>query len=181
MESLIYPSHLTPTALHFVGLTNMNGRRCPVIPFHVTTFGVQLRRRRRVILCSKKSSLIDFQDYTKPRRLLPTTEPEQFMDESLERIVSSFQLDGSQSLYKVLLSTSSIYGSGLSDLNAGLLICIIDENGDSILQRIPAILCQDHVVHFQTGSTDEFIFWGPKLSRIQAMWIGPESGQANGD
>lgn len=80
-----------------------------------------------------------------------------------------------------------MYGSDLSDQNAGILVCLIDEHGDSILERIPAILCQDHfqqsedavtsdVVRFQKGSTDEFIFWGPNLGRIQALWISLDSG-----
>lgn len=86
-----------------------------------------------------------------------------------------------------MLRTSSTYGSELSDQNAGILLCLIDENGDSILERIPAILSQDHIqqsedavtsdiIRFQRGSNDEFIFWGPKLGRIQALWIGLDSG-----
>lgn len=50
---------------------------------------------------------------------------------------------GSECLYTVKLQTSSIYGSGLSNLNAGILLCLIDENGDSILQRIPASLTKE--------------------------------------
>lgn len=98
------------------------------------------------------------------------------MDKSLEKIVSSSQLDGSQCQYKVLLHTSSTSGSGLTDLNAGILICVIDENGDSVLERIPAILHNGNTFHFQRGSTDEFIFTGPKLGKIDAMWISLESG-----
>ena len=72
---------------------------------------------------------------------------------------------------------------GLSDLNAA--VCLIDENGDSILQRIPASLIREHsnqlednvvsdVLYFQRG--DEFIFEGPNLGKIEALWIGVESG-----
>jgi len=64
----------------------------------------------------------------------------------------------------------------LSDLNAGILVCVVDENGDSILERLPAILHTDDIVHFQKGSTDEFVFTGPKLGRIEAIWISLESG-----
>ncbi|KMT14339.1 hypothetical protein BVRB_4g071220 isoform A [Beta vulgaris subsp. vulgaris] len=126
-------------------------------------------------------------EYAKPRRLLPTKELSTFRDESPDKFISTLQTDRSNSLYKVLLRTSSMYGSDLSDQNAGILVCLIDEHGDSILERIPAILCQDHfqqsedavtsdVVRFQKGSTDEFIFWGPKLGRIQALWISLDSG-----
>ncbi|XP_058001611.1 uncharacterized protein LOC110670139 isoform X6 [Hevea brasiliensis] len=60
-------------------------------------------------------------------------------------------------------------------------------NGDSILQRIPVILKSDStepmdevecsILHFQRGSIDEFTFEGPKLERIEALWVGIESGQ----
>lgn len=89
----------------------------------------------------------------------------------------------SQSLYKVKLGTSNFSASSLTDMNAGVLLCLIDENGDSILQRLPASLVRQHSVdsendllHFQRGSVDEFTFDGPKLGRIEAIWIGLESG-----
>lgn len=115
------------------------------------------------------------------------TEPEICTDSSLEKKFKSFKVRGSESLYKVKLQTSSIYGSGLSDLNAGILLCLIDENGDSILQRIPASLIKEHsnqsevevvsdVLHFQRGSVDEFAFEGPKLQKIESLWVGIESG-----
>lgn len=135
----------------------------------------------------KSSFCVDFQEYAKPSRLFPTEKLKTIMEEPADRIISALRSDGSKSLYKVMLCTSSIYGSDLSDQNAGILLCIIDELGDSILESIPAILCEDriqqvknavtpNVRHFQRGSTDEFMFWGPKLGRIQAMWISPESG-----
>ena len=89
----------------------------------------------------------------------------------------------SQALYKVKLGTSNFYGSGLSDLTAGILLCMIDENGDSILQRIPSNLrpddskeMEDQIIQFQRGSVDEFTFKGPKLEKIEALWISLESG-----
>jgi hypothetical protein len=108
-------------------------------------------------------------------------------DTSAEEIFTSFKEDGSQCLFKINLGTSDIYGSGLSDLNAGILVCLIGENGDSILQRIPASLMIDQstksedvvdpdILHFQTGSVDEFIFEGPNLGRVEALWISLESG-----
>ncbi|KAF5930066.1 hypothetical protein HYC85_030939 [Camellia sinensis] len=130
----------------------------------------------------------DFQGYAKPSRLFLAAEPEVCADSSLERILTSFKVGGCKCLYKVKLHTSNIYGSGLSDLNAGILLCLIDENGDSILQRIPASLIKEHcnqledkivsdVLHFQRGSVDEFAFEGPKLGQVEALWISLESGQ----
>ena len=96
-----------------------------------------------------------------------------------------FQESGSDCLYKVELQTRSIYGSGSEWLKC---CCFFDRwNGDSILQRIPASLIREHsnqlednvvsdVLHFQRGSLDEFTFEGPKLGKIEALWIGVESG-----
>lgn len=120
-------------------------------------------------------------------RLLPAKEVKVCTDTSAEKIFKSVEEDGSQCLFKVKLGTSNIYGSSLSDLNAGILLCLIDENGDSILQRIPASLITDHstkledvndphILHFQRGSVDEFTFAGPNLGRVEALWISLESG-----
>ncbi|KAM7528725.1 hypothetical protein LguiB_032135 [Lonicera macranthoides] len=132
--------------------------------------------------------LLDFQGYAKPSRLLPAGEVELCTDSSLEKMAKSFKVGRSESLYKVKLQTSTSYGSGLTDINAGILLCLIDQNGDSILQRIPASSIMDHhmrteneavsdILHFQRGSVDEFTFWGPKLGKIGALWISLESGQ----
>ncbi|THG18481.1 hypothetical protein TEA_022269 [Camellia sinensis var. sinensis] len=129
----------------------------------------------------------DFQSYAKPSRLLLATEPEVCADSSLEKILTSFKVRGCKCLYKVKLHTSNIYGSGLSDLNVGILLCLIDENGDSILQRIPASMIKEHsnqledkivsdVLHYQRGSVGEFAFEGPKLGQVEALWISLESG-----
>ena len=75
----------------------------------------------------------------------------------------------------------------MSDINAGVLLCIIDENGDSILQRIPTSSMIDHpstseenifseTIHFQRGSVDEFTFEGPKLGKVVAICVSLESG-----
>jgi hypothetical protein len=69
-------------------------------------------------------------------------------------------------------------------MNARVLICLIDEKGDSVLQTIPPNLSSldPEVVEngesfrFQRGSLDEFSFEGPKLGKIRAFWIGLESG-----
>ncbi|KAL6341251.1 hypothetical protein AAG906_032369 [Vitis piasezkii] len=161
--------------------------RRPVNPFRIRRFHLQIRHFRFVV-SSKQSYFQDFQDYAKPLRLLPTAEVQDHTGASLEKIPSLFRKDGSKSLYKVKIQTSSIYGSGLSDINAGVLLCLIDENGDSILQRIPASSMKDHpstskdsivseTLHFQRGSVDEFTFEGPKLGKVDAIWISLESGQ----
>ncbi|KAH7837583.1 hypothetical protein Vadar_015485 [Vaccinium darrowii] len=143
-------------------------------------------RRFRFVLYSKKAAFQDFQGYAKPSRLLVAKEPELCTDSSLEKLFTSFKVRGSECLYRVKLQTSSIYGSGLSNLNAGILLCLIDENGDSILQRIPASLTKEpnqveakisDVLQFQRGSVDEFAFEGPKLQKIESLWISVESGQ----
>lgn len=134
---------------------------------------------------SKKSDFQDFQGYAKPLRLLPATEVEVFTGKSEKESFSCFNLDESQSLFKVKMETSNIYGSSLSDLNAGVLLCLIDENGDSVLQIIPANLVTAHFsesvdperLGFQSGSVDEFTFLGPKLRKITALWVSLESGQ----
>ncbi|KAK7849999.1 uncharacterized protein LOC111998077 [Quercus suber] len=139
-------------------------------------------------ILSKKSDFQDFQGYAKPFRLLPAKEVKAYTDTTAEKVFKSVNEDGSQCLYKVKLDTSNIYGSSLSDLNAGILLCLIDENGNTILQRIPASLMTDHstksedvvdpeILHFQRGSVDEFTFEGPNLGRVEALWISLESGQ----
>lgn len=103
------------------------------------------------------------------------------------RTFSSFSPKESRSLFKVKIQTSNIYGSSLNDLNACILLCLIDENGDSILQRLPSSSMTYHStktedsidpdrMHFQRGSSDEFTFEGPRLGQIEALWISLESG-----
>lgn len=110
-----------------------------------------------------------------------------YTNTSVETIPSSLKEDRSKSLFRVKLGTSNLYGSSISDFNAGILLCLIDEDGNSILQRIPASLMTDHstesgdmtnsdMLHFQRGSVDEFIFKGPKISRLEALWVSVESG-----
>ncbi|CAN1335878.1 hypothetical protein LINPERPRIM_LOCUS36921 [Linum perenne] len=78
-----------------------------------------------------------------------------------------------------------MYGSGLDDQNAGVLLCLVDDTGSSVLQRIPSIskssstesanIMESDPVHFQRGATDDFFFEGPALGRIEALWIGVDS------
>lgn len=107
-------------------------------------------------------------------------------DSSVRKIFTSFSHDDeSRSLYIVKLGTSNIFGSSISDLNAGVILCLINDNGDSILQRIPTSLIPDYstgskndTLHFQRGCVDEFAFEGPNLGRVAALWVGLESGQS---
>ncbi|KAK3205007.1 hypothetical protein Dsin_019053 [Dipteronia sinensis] len=164
----------------------------PVNPvrFYTTRRRLHFQTRRFLfpLIRCKQSEFQDFQDYAKPSRLLPATELKVCTETSLKRIFLSVDAGGSRSLFKVKIQTSNFYGSGLSDVNAGILLCLIDENGDSILQRIPASLMTDYpdqtedrtdpgVVRFQRGSSDEFMFEGPRLGKVEAVWISVESGQ----
>lgn len=130
---------------------------------------------------------VDYQGFAKPSRLFPATEVK--IDKEIPQ--DEKPNPRSQSLFKIKIQTSMAYDSGFSDINAGLLICIIDENGDSVLQRIPAVgklassskpeLNPSSVLHFQRGSVDEFTFEGPRLGNIRALWISLESGLKNQD
>ncbi|KAF5204697.1 Lipase/lipooxygenase, PLAT/LH2 family protein [Thalictrum thalictroides] len=138
-------------------------------------------RKPSVVNYSKAYDFQEFQDYARPLRLLPVTEPTICTDMSVEEMSTSLK-ENFHSVYVVKIYTSNVFGSGLNDLNTGVLLCLIDENGDSILQRISATPLENTVegalpyLCFQRGSVNEFIFKGPKLGRIQALWIGLESG-----
>ncbi|XWS28222.1 hypothetical protein CRYUN_Cryun25bG0047600 [Craigia yunnanensis] len=97
----------------------------------------------------------DFQGFAKHSRLFPSTELKVFTKTSEEKIFSSTSLNEVRSFYKVRLQTSNMYGSSLSNINAGILLCLIDEK----------------------GSVDEFVFAGPKLVKVEVLWISIESGQ----
>ncbi|KAK7247108.1 hypothetical protein RIF29_41985 [Crotalaria pallida] len=144
----------------------------------------------RFVIRAKQSStdFQDFQSYVRPSRLLPASEAKMYTNTSIENISSSLKEDRSKSLFRIKLGTSNMYGSSISNFSAGILLCLTDENGNSILQRIPASSMMDNSIesgdttnvdrlHFQRGSVDEFIFEGPKIGRLEALWIGVESGQ----
>ncbi|GJW52271.1 ribonuclease H-like domain-containing protein [Tanacetum coccineum] len=119
--------------------------------------------------------------YAKPARLLPAYEVKPTTDSSLEKLVTSFKEDRLECLYKLTIQTSNYYGSGLTDSNSGILLCLVDLNGDSILQRISATSNDkdnaSNVLHFQRGSVNHFTFEGPTIGKLEALWIGLESGQ----
>ncbi|KAK9157561.1 hypothetical protein Scep_004135 [Stephania cephalantha] len=125
-----------------------------------------------------------FQGYASPLRLLPVKEANICTHSLLEELHSSYKVDETRSLYMVKLQTSTVSGSCLSDPNAGILLCLIDGNGGSVLQRITGTPAMNPTVKeaaseflpFQRGSIDEFIFEGSRLGKIEALWIGPESG-----
>lgn len=117
--------------------------------------------------------VLDYQSYARPLRLLPAEEVKVSIAKNPSLTVAK-----SQSLYMVKLQTSNVFGSGISDMNARVLLCLIDDKGDSLLQTIPATLSSnDESFKFQRGSVDEFTFLGPELGKIRAFWISLESGQ----
>ncbi|KAI5675121.1 hypothetical protein M9H77_06071 [Catharanthus roseus] len=161
--------------------------RYTINPLYTRRIDTRLRQFRLAIY-SRKWDFQDFQGYAKPKRLLPASEVQICKAHLVEQIIDSFKKQTSECLYKVRLQTSGMYGSGLTDMNAGVLLCLVDENSDSILQRIPACLNKGYVMqsqdsanpeilHFQRGNIDEFIFEGPTLGKITAVWISLESGQ----
>ncbi|EEF35313.1 hypothetical protein RCOM_0878420 [Ricinus communis] len=180
--SLSYTSMVAPN--HKNGLHK--NRKYPLIS---TNFAITTRTRRRfpfsVIKNYKQYHPQDFHGYAKPLRLLEATEPKVCTETSQQKDFLTFNAGGSQSLFKVKIQTSNAYGSSLSDPNAGVLLCLIDTNGSSILQTIHVILksnsaeplkmVEGNPVHFQRGSADVFMFEGPKLEGIEALWISIES------
>ncbi|KAJ4846996.1 hypothetical protein Tsubulata_017717 [Turnera subulata] len=122
-----------------------------------------------------RGNISDFQDYAEPLRLLPAAEPQVSGETSQEKLCRNLSLGKSRSLFKVTLQTSNAYGSSLSDLNGVVCLCLIDTNGDTVLQRILSV--GDESLHFQTGGVDEFIFEGPKFGKLEAIWIGVQAGQ----
>ncbi|XP_064936940.1 uncharacterized protein LOC135588654 [Musa acuminata AAA Group] len=135
---------------------------------------------------SKQAPVQDFQDFANPSRLLQTTTAKLQTKYVPEDILSSLELDMSSSYYMVELCTSKDFGSCLRDVNAAILLCLIDVNGDALLQRLSAVMLDrsmqgkdmdsNESVHFQRGSVDIVTFKGSKLGKIEAFWIGLESG-----
>lgn len=145
------------------------------------------RPHRLSIRSSKQSDFQDFQGYAKPTRLLQATEAKAYKSTAPEKTITFTEDSESQSLYKISLGTSPAFGSGLTNPTSGVLLSIIDDDGNAILQRIPASSHQEQAAisadgdgpdlfHFQRGSLDEFVFQGPKLGRNEAIWISVESG-----
>ncbi|CAN6820631.1 unnamed protein product [Brassica oleracea] len=132
----------------------------------------RIRRSQFGAICSKTSDYQDYQSYARPLRLLPAEKVK------VSTANPSLTVTESRSLYKVKLQTSNVFGSGISDMNARVLLCLIDDKGDSVLQTIPATLSSnDESFKFQRGSVDEFTFLGPEHGKIRAVWISLESGQ----
>ncbi|XP_047069607.1 uncharacterized protein LOC124677686 [Lolium rigidum] len=166
------------------GWLSLNSSR---MPYGLKSTGRKLRnlnRHRRMITLAKSSSLQDSAASVKPSRLLPTVEPKTFPNSVPEEILSKVRLEESDAFYILELSTSRELSSSLLDKNAAILVCLIDVDGDSLLQRVPAIY-GDEPAHgtkplqslpFQSGSVDIITFKGPKLQTVKEIWIGLESG-----
>ncbi|XP_020698383.2 uncharacterized protein LOC110111033 isoform X1 [Dendrobium catenatum] len=156
-----------------------------------TLFARRIKKQNgcsRLISRSRRSLYQDFQEFAKPSHLLPATEVTTYPLHPSEEIISSLELDQLSSFYVVELRTSRDFGSCLGDLNAAILLCLIDENGKSILQRISSVSLErprprkdkdtiiSEYIPFQRASVDFVTFKGPKLEKIAALWIGLESG-----
>ncbi|KAL8217252.1 hypothetical protein R6Q57_024089 [Mikania cordata] len=157
-------------------------------PIFTQISNIRVNRNMNFVLRSKKSNFQDFQGYVKPSRLLPADEVKLTTELSLEKIATSFKNDTHECLYKLTIHTSNYNGSGLTNLNSGVLLCLVDKNGDSILQRISAASSTDHylqsndknssnLLYFQRGSIDHFTFEGPAIGKLEALWVGLDSGQ----
>ncbi|KAJ6847013.1 uncharacterized protein M6B38_284400 [Iris pallida] len=171
-----------PSRLH---LTNSISEE--LVRFHLLPRRIKKQMGHSCIMPrSKQSAYQDFQDFVKPSRLLPASEANMFTKYTYNEMFTSVELDTSSSFYIVELRTSKDFGSSLSDLNAGILFCLINANGDSILQRISAVALEhpgkgkdvipSESIHFQRGSVDIVAFKGLKLGRIESLWVGLESG-----
>jgi hypothetical protein len=120
----------------------------------------------------------------KPSRLLPAEELKTYPNTVPEEIFNTIILDDSDAFYVLELSTSREFSSSL-EKNSAILICLIDVDGDSLLQRIPAIylptygIKTEQLIPFQSGSFDVVTFKGSKLNRIKEVWIGLESGTSH--
>ncbi|KAK4788432.1 hypothetical protein SAY86_019751 [Trapa natans] len=185
MEILCPRSVIITARFHHRGLRlRRNLRTCT---FAARSFRCLNRRSQFRIVGSKRSVYQDFQGYAAPVRLFPTTEAKVPNGIPPGEMPKLYGKGDSQAMFKIMIRTSRMYGSSLSNDNSGVMLCIIDENGNSILQRIPAVSmdcsfsgesCVSSTVHFQQGSDDEFTFQGPKLGRIQAVWISIESDRS---
>ncbi|XP_007014706.2 PREDICTED: uncharacterized protein LOC18589602 isoform X2 [Theobroma cacao] len=112
------------------------------------------RCRFGFLSCSKKSNFQDFQGFAKPSRLLPSTELKVCTETLGENIFSSTSLNGARSFYK--------------RIPAYLLI-----EDPAKLENVT----EPETLYFQRGSVDEFVFEGPNLGKVEALWISLESGQ----
>ncbi|KAG0529824.1 hypothetical protein BDA96_05G130600 [Sorghum bicolor] len=119
----------------------------------------------------------------KPSRLLPAEELKTYPNTVPEEIFNTTILDDADAFYMLELSTSREYSSSL-EKNSAILMCLIDVDGDSLLQRVPAIYLGQptlgiktaQLIPFQSGSVDVVTFKASKLKRIKEVWIGLESG-----
>ncbi|XP_078429861.1 lipase/lipooxygenase, PLAT/LH2 family protein [Wolffia australiana] len=134
-------------------------------------FKIRMIRRN-----ARNYSFQDFGRFAEPSRLLQATEIRFLSMTAAEAVLDTTNLDDSSSIYILKIRTSNDFGSALSGGDAAIMISLIDVNGDSILQRIPSVSSVLEGLHFQRGSVDVLGFQGPKLSQIEALWVGLESG-----
>nr|XP_027119340.1 uncharacterized protein LOC113736516 [Coffea arabica] len=140
-------------------------------PIHIRRIGTR-SRHFPLVLYSKKWDFQDFQGYAKPAQLLPASEVQIYEPSSLEQIFYSLKVQNCESLYKVKLQTSSMYGSSLTDSNAGVLLCFIADNSNSILQRIPASLAKDQSLQSGDNEILEFSILGEAV--LMSSYFGDQ-------
>ncbi|KAL6654958.1 hypothetical protein ACP70R_008423 [Stipagrostis hirtigluma subsp. patula] len=161
-------------------LQDLNVGTSPVVSLTTLVYPLKLEQS----IHSPQDSEADSVASVKPSRLLPTDELRTYPYSFPEEIISTIELDESKAFYVLELSTSREFCSSLLDKNSAILVCLIDVDGDSLLQRVPAIylgqpaqgLNVGKSIPFQSGSVDVVTFKGPKLQRIKEIWIGLESG-----
>ncbi|XP_020168710.1 uncharacterized protein [Aegilops tauschii subsp. strangulata] len=183
---IVCASHPAPSvhSEFLSGWLSLNSSR---MPYHLSSTGRNFRKQNRhqlAITFAKSSSLEDLVASVKPSRLLPTVEPKTFPNSVPDEILSKLILEESDAFYILELCTSRELSSSLLDKNSAILICLIDVDSDSLLERVPAIY-GDQPSHgtkasqflpFQSGAVDIITFKGPKLQTIKEIWIGLESG-----
>lgn len=98
----------------------------------------------------------------------------------------------SESVFEVVLTTSKDFGSGISDVDAGVLLAFIGEQGRCFVHQIPAFVSAETVdsgeqtqelwvskpcrQRFDRGSQEPVTFCGPDLGKLEAVWVAPERG-----
>ncbi|XBI53514.1 hypothetical protein VPH35_035736 [Triticum aestivum] len=183
---IVCASHPAPSvhSEFLSGWLSLNSSR---MPYHLSSTGRNFRKQNRhqpAITFAKSSSLEDLVASVKPSRLLPKVEPKTFPNSVPDEILSKLILEESDAFYILELCTSRELSSSLLDKNSAILICLIDVDSDSLLERVPAIY-GDQPSHgtkasqflpFQSGAVDIITFKGPKLLTIKEIWIGLESG-----
>ncbi|MCO5582550.1 hypothetical protein L7F22_036447 [Adiantum nelumboides] len=160
------------------------------LPPFLTAYRSFLERRNYGVFCnvtatthSQGGADADKLTFKKPKWLLPAQEE--------GNNVAKDELPN-KSLFQVILTTSRDCGSSISDLNAGILLAFIGEDGRGFLYRLSNLvspdmyetteqhmeLCESKYAHyrFQRGARDVVTIVGPDVGKLEAVWVAPEQG-----